>query len=101
MTLPATGRVACVKLFAYRKQPGILYRSAWERFRKGRIPAAYLDELGRVQVPDRAAARCIPSLAAIYGLRSARRRTTHVRELLTRPLPDLGEPGQPTARAEQ
>lgn len=91
----------CVKLLAYRKQRGILYRSAWERFRKGGIPAAYLDESGRVQVPDRAAARCIPSLAALYGLRSAKRRTTQVREILTRPLPDLGEPGQPAARAEQ
>ena len=58
-------------------------------------------ESGRVQVPDRAAARCIPSLAALYGLRSAKRRTTQVREILTRPLPDLGEPGQPAARAEQ
>jgi hypothetical protein len=89
-----------VKLLAYRKQRGILYRSAWERFRKRGIPAAYL-ESGRVQVPDRAAARCIPSLAALYGLRSAKRRTTQVREILTRPLPDLGEPGQPAARAEQ
>jgi len=68
---------------------------------QGGIPAAYLDESGRVQVPDRAAARCIPSLAALYGLRSAKRRTTQVREILTRPLPDLGEPGQPAARAEQ
>ena len=54
-----------MKLSAYAKRENILYRSAWERFRKGRIPGAYLDDSGHVVVPEPGAVR-LP-MAAVYA----------------------------------
>lgn len=31
---------------------GIKYRAAWNRYKAGKIPGAYLDEYGRIVVPD-------------------------------------------------
>jgi len=40
------------KLSDYAKERGIGYRAAWNRFKAGRIPGAWLDETGHVVVPD-------------------------------------------------
>ena len=54
-----------MKLSAYAKLHDIGYRAAWERFRKGRIPGAFLDELGHVVVPDPNSARLVN--ATVYA----------------------------------
>ena len=54
-----------MKLSTYARQQGIGYRAAWERFRKGRIPGAVLDESGHVEVPDPQSMR-LP-MAAVYA----------------------------------
>ncbi|MCH9275764.1 IS607 family transposase [Bifidobacterium amazonense] len=41
-----------MKLSEYARIHGIQYRAAWERFRLGRIPGAYKDEVGTIIVPD-------------------------------------------------
>ncbi|WP_158276248.1 IS607 family transposase [Bifidobacterium callitrichidarum] len=41
-----------MKLSEYARRHDIKYRAAWERFRKGRIPGAYRDEIGTIIVPD-------------------------------------------------
>lgn len=41
-----------MKLSQYARREGIKYRSAWVRYKKGRIPGAYLDDSGHVVVPD-------------------------------------------------
>ena len=41
-----------MKLSQYARREGIKYRSAWVRYKKGRIPGAYLDNSGHVVVPD-------------------------------------------------
>jgi predicted site-specific integrase-resolvase len=54
-----------MKLSTYAKLHGIGYRAAWERFRTGRIPGAFLDELGHIVVPDPNSVRLVN--AAIYA----------------------------------
>lgn len=54
-----------MKLSEYARRNGIQYRSAWERFRKGRIEGAYLDESGHIVVPEPTVVR-LPK-AAIYA----------------------------------
>ncbi len=54
-----------MKLSAYAQQQGIGYRAAWERYRKGRIPGAVLDESGHVVVPDPQSQK-LP-MAAVYA----------------------------------
>ena len=44
--------IISMKLSEYARKHGIKYRAAWERFRKGRIPGAYRDEVGTIVVPD-------------------------------------------------
>lgn len=39
-------------LKTYAKERGIQYRSAWNRFRKGKIPGAFQDEFGRILMPE-------------------------------------------------
>lgn len=41
-----------MKLSQYAAKEGIQYRSAWIRYKKGKIKGAYLDESGHVVVPD-------------------------------------------------
>ena len=41
-----------MKLSQYAKNEGITYKGAYLRWKKGRIPGAYLDEAGHVVVPD-------------------------------------------------
>ena len=41
-----------MKLSEYARRNGILYRSAWERFRLGKIPGAYLDDSGHIVIPE-------------------------------------------------
>ncbi len=40
------------KLSDYARERGIGYRAAWNRFKAGQIPGAWLDETGHVVVPD-------------------------------------------------
>ncbi|CDQ12090.1 Transposon resolvase (fragment) [Acidithiobacillus ferrivorans] len=40
------------KLSDYARERGIGYRAAWNRFKAGRIPGAWMDETGHVVVPD-------------------------------------------------
>lgn len=42
-----------MKLRQYAQERGILYRTAWEHFRLGKIPGAYKDNTGHIIVPDR------------------------------------------------
>lgn len=41
-----------MKLSQYARNEGITYRGTYLRWRKGRIPGAYLDDTGHVVVPD-------------------------------------------------
>lgn len=41
-----------VKLSEYAKQHGIVYRTAWNRFKNGKIPGAYIDDSGHIVVPS-------------------------------------------------
>ena len=41
-----------MKLSEYARLHDIQYRSAWNRFKAGRIPGAYKDEMGTIIVPD-------------------------------------------------
>lgn len=54
-----------MKLSQYAKQHEIGYRAAWERYRKGRIPGAYMDENGRIVVPHPNEVRA--PMAAVYA----------------------------------
>ena len=40
------------KLSEYAKRHDIQYRAAWNRYKAGRIPGAYQDEMGAIIVPD-------------------------------------------------
>ena len=40
-----------MKLSEYATKHGIKYRAAWNRFKAGKIPGAYTDDLGRIVVP--------------------------------------------------
>jgi len=59
-----------VKLSAYAKREGILYRAAWMRYKKDRIHGAYMDDSGHVVVPDPMSVR-LP-MAAVYARVSSR-----------------------------
>lgn len=54
-----------MKLSEYAKLNSIHYRTAWERFRTGKIPGAYLDDTGHVVVPHPNEAR--RQKAAVYA----------------------------------
>lgn len=54
-----------MKLSQYAKRNGIGYRAAWNRFKAGKIPGAYLDDTGHVVVPDPETVR-LPC-AAVYA----------------------------------
>ena len=41
-----------MKLSQYAEREGILYRSAWNRFKAGKIPGAYLKDDGHIFIPD-------------------------------------------------
>lgn len=36
----------------YAKEHGILYRAAWNRYNKGKIPGAFQDEFGKILIPE-------------------------------------------------
>lgn len=55
-----------MKLSEYARIHGIQYRAAWERFRLGRIPGAYKDEVGTIIVPDETTAFSLND-AAVYA----------------------------------
>lgn len=54
-----------MKLSEYADLEGIKYRAAWERFKKGKIPGAYINDNGRIVVPDPRVA--LQQRAAIYA----------------------------------
>ncbi len=54
-----------MKLSEYAKQHDITYRTAWNRFKKGRIPGAFQDDTGHIIVPHPTEAR-LPK-AAVYA----------------------------------
>lgn len=54
-----------MKLSDFARHQNITYRSAWQRFRKGKIKGAYKDEFGFVHVPSRA--ESLQSVAVIYA----------------------------------
>jgi len=39
------------KLKDYADEHGVVYRTAWNRFKKGKIPGAYMDDTGHIIVP--------------------------------------------------
>lgn len=39
-------------LGTYAKQHGIKYRAAWNRYKRGKIPQAFMDEFGKVLIPE-------------------------------------------------
>ena len=41
-----------MKLSEYAKRNGIKYRAAWNRYKQGKIPGAYIDDSGHIVVPD-------------------------------------------------
>lgn len=41
-----------MKLSQYAEQKGIHYRTAWNRFKQGKIEGAYMDDTGHIVVPD-------------------------------------------------
>lgn len=41
-----------MKLSEYAALEGIKYRAAWNRFKQGKIPGAYINDAGRIVVPD-------------------------------------------------
>lgn len=53
-----------MKLSQYAKRNGIGYRAAWNRFKAGKIPGAYLDDTGHVVVPEPETVR---TYAAVYA----------------------------------
>lgn len=55
-----------MKLSEYARRHGIQYRAAWERFRLGRIPGAYKDEVGTIIVPDESKGASLRD-AAVYA----------------------------------
>lgn len=67
-----------MKLSVYAQRHGIQYRAAWERFRTGKIPNAYRDEAGTIQVPDDPDESVDLMRAAIYARVSDPRKTTQL-----------------------
>lgn len=59
------GIIVYMKLSEYARRNNIGYRAAWNRYKAGKIPGAYLDESGHVVVPEPEDAR-LP-LAAVYA----------------------------------
>lgn len=56
-----------IKLSEYARKHRIGYRAAWNRFKAGKIPGAYIDDFGNIAVPDEAQqVRTGPLRAAIY-----------------------------------
>lgn len=55
-----------MKLSEYARLHDIQYRSAWNRFKAGRIPGAYKDEMGTIIVPDESKGFSLKD-AAIYA----------------------------------
>lgn len=55
-----------MKLSEYARLHDIQYRAAWERFRLGRIPGAYKDEVGTIIVPDKTESASLHD-AAVYA----------------------------------
>lgn len=53
-----------MKLSEYAKQHNIKYKAAWNRFHAGKIPNAYLDELGRIVIREDICEK--PENTAIY-----------------------------------
>lgn len=41
-----------MKLLEYSKQNNITYKTAWNRFKAGKIQGAYLDESGHIVIPN-------------------------------------------------
>ena len=60
------------KLSDYARERGIGYRAAWNRFKAGRIPGAWMDETGHVVVPDQSEQK--GTKAVIYARVSAENR---------------------------
>lgn len=54
-----------MKLSQYAKQHGVTYRTAWNRFNRGEIDGAYMDDTGHIVVPD--PADVLKTKAAIYA----------------------------------
>ena len=55
---------ALMKLSEYAKQHNIKYKAAWNRFHAGKIPNAYLDEVGRIVIREEISSK--PENTAIY-----------------------------------
>jgi predicted site-specific integrase-resolvase len=53
------------KLSDYARERGVTYRTAWNRYRAGRIDGAHMDATGHVVIPD--ATPAVEPLAAIYA----------------------------------
>lgn len=41
-----------MKLLEYSKEQNITYKTAWNRFKAGKIPGAYLDSSGHIIIPN-------------------------------------------------
>lgn len=54
-----------MKLSQYAKRNGIGYRAAWNRFKAGKIPGAYVDEFDHIVVPEPEIVK-LP-MAAVYA----------------------------------
>ncbi|MBT1162792.1 IS607 family transposase [Bifidobacterium sp. SO1] len=67
-----------MKLSEYARVHGIQYRAAWERFRLGRIPGAYKDEVGTIIVPDETTAFSLNDAAVYARVSDPTKRTTQL-----------------------
>lgn len=56
-----------MRLSEYASRHGIQYRTAWNRFKKGKIPGAYQDDGGRIVVPDPDQPRVDIRKVAVYA----------------------------------
>jgi predicted site-specific integrase-resolvase len=71
--------VCGVKLSEYARRNGIKYRAAWNRYKAGKIPGAYMDDSGHVVVPEPQVAKV--GLAAVYArVSSAKHKDDLVRQ---------------------
>ncbi len=56
-----------MKLSDYAKKYGITYKTAWNRFKAGKIKGAYKDETGHIVVPDEKELLIDKNKVAIYA----------------------------------
>ena len=67
-----------IKLSEYAKRLGVTYRTAWNRYKKGMFPDAYVDENGKIYLPMKHFVRDDDVKVAVYARVSSSENKTNL-----------------------